>query len=297
MYTKMNIAVATNEKYLKLVMVALISLIKNNRIPIRIFFMYLKLSHESRNAFIKRFSVFKNVEVNFIEIEKEQLSGVTANWRLTKEAYIRLIMEKKLPIDVTKILWMDADIIIQGSIFEFYKQNIDEYYAVVCRDMGAKHYILEREATLGLDKSSGYFNSGFMLFNIDKIRKDFKNGELVKWARNNTNIIRFADQDVFNVLFFNKVKYVSARKYNYQLATPNAKLLDYYKAKVLHYNTQYKPNDYRYFLNHKLAWEIFWKYAITIYGIRGFSIFLIRSRLDKCKLLLKFCEERVELNK
>ena len=68
---------------------------------------------------------------------------------------------------------------------------------------------------LNIDKNL-YINSGVLLLNLDKIRKDKKDKELNDFV--NKNKLMYPDQDTINVVFKNNI-YFLENKYNSSLFT------------------------------------------------------------------------------
>ena len=51
-----------------------------------------------------------------IQAEKDDFAEIGADPRYRQEANLRLQMQKLLPENVSRILWLDADIIVNGNI-------------------------------------------------------------------------------------------------------------------------------------------------------------------------------------
>lgn len=77
--------------------------------------------------------------------------------------YGRLFVEKFLPDNVDRILYLDTDICVYNDIDSLYSVNIDGFYCAACRDISielfAKHELVKRNV-------NKYFNSGVLLMNI-----------------------------------------------------------------------------------------------------------------------------------
>ena len=64
---------------------------------------------------------------------------------------------------------VDADIIINKCLKEFYYQDFDDKAIVVCRTSNNKAEEFLKK--LELNPKVGYFNAGVILFDLDNIRK------------------------------------------------------------------------------------------------------------------------------
>jgi lipopolysaccharide biosynthesis glycosyltransferase len=138
---------------------------------------------------------------------------------------------------------LDIDIIVQCDIKELW--NIDFYYQgkeyALAANKGAsltcnyEHY--ERFKKLNLSPDHLYFNSGILVINCDKWRKDNIFRELLKVAKKIKFKLIAADQDILNIYFDcnNYVhfsgSYNNAPDYNEVCANYNPKILHYASTK------------------------------------------------------------------
>lgn len=114
-----------------------------------------------------------------------------------------------------KVLYLDSDMIVQGDLAELFNIDLKDHYAAVTYDL--LHFLKERREDLGLKK---YFNSGVMLLNLEKMRKDGISKKLVDY-KINSEPTTFIDQDTFNMVFNENVVFFHPR-YNYLTNYSNA---------------------------------------------------------------------------
>ena len=108
-----------------------------------------------------------------------------------------------------RVLYLDSDVVVTGSLGGLYGTDMADAYAAVVRDMIAETRMGLREA-LGV---SMYFNSGMMLLNLDLLRRHNVSDTL--WnVRQKDVSMDFMDQNVFNRVFDGKIAEVPL-KYNY----------------------------------------------------------------------------------
>ena len=83
-----------------------------------------------------------------------------------------------------KVLYLDYDVIVMDDISELWDMDMTDYYfaAGIEPKRSRKNYI--------------YCNTGVVMFNLDKLRKDHKDDEAIRLL--NTKTYRFPDQDVMN---------------------------------------------------------------------------------------------------
>lgn len=110
--------------------------------------------------------------------------------------------------NVDKVLYLDADTLVQGDLTGIYTIGLRDSYAAAVKD-GLMYQFPEHVAGLNLANPEFYFNSGVMLLNLDKIRKDDIMRRAVIYFNTHNEI--FGDQDVLNAVFAGKVRPLSYR--------------------------------------------------------------------------------------
>ena len=105
----------------------------------------------------------------------------------TKATYYRLFIPEKLNVD--KALYLDSDIVVNGSIEDLYNTNIDQYYLAAVAD-----WTQDPHKDLEMSEHARYFNCGVMLVNLRKWREDRVKERVIDLTRNKPWAMRCADQ-------------------------------------------------------------------------------------------------------
>ena len=120
--------------------------------------------------------------------------------RFTIGAFYRLFIKKIFDFD--KIIYLDSDIIVNLDIAELWQQDLKNYpLAAVPEMVATQNHMLKNKFILnaGIVKAENYFNSGVILFNLDKLDDNFfYNG--VQFLLDNPQCAS-PDQDILNALF------------------------------------------------------------------------------------------------
>lgn len=209
-------------------------------------------------------AIFKNLEVSNISINiirqnaEEQFHGYhtfdeKSICSASISALLKFILAELFP-DLTQILYLDGDLIIRGSLDPILNIKLEDEYAAAVIDSGSIYY--KHDFVL---KVKNYFNSGVMLLNLEKIRKDNMVSKLCQ-LKQELNDASLMDQNVFNLVFDGKIKLLPI-KYNfmpvsldrsnskwkieqineiYGTSYQNKKEL-YLDAVVIHYSSKDKP--------------------------------------------------------
>lgn len=138
-----------------------------------------------------------NVEFILINIKEHLLENISdfspnLNNRFTSFSFGRLILPDIVEED--KVLYMDTDLIVVKDISNVWKYDISDYYVAGVKDYGFIYdNVIERYGIKGK-----YINSGFVLFNLKKIREDnIKN----RWFSLINQIkLSYPDQDALNIV-------------------------------------------------------------------------------------------------
>ena len=130
-----------------------------------------------------------------------------------ESTYYRLFSSSILPTDIHRILYLDSDMIINGSINDLYATDIKGYaVAGITNPMTEKQM---RRINKYLDASDVYINGGVLLINLDYWRSHRVESAFVDFIEKDPQWILFVDQDVLNVVLKGKIKLLPI-KYNFQ---------------------------------------------------------------------------------
>ncbi|MCQ2598780.1 MAG: glycosyltransferase family 8 protein [Alphaproteobacteria bacterium] len=143
--------------------------------------------------------------------------------------WYRLMLPKLLP-DVKRIIYADMDVIFFRDLIDIYEYDLgDNVIAAVPTRL------------------DNYINSGFLLMDLDKIRKEKLYDEWIKISQKED--FKNPDQDVLNFTLKGRIAFLPLR-YNFQLSHgsrifkiyPNSQLDDLkHNLVVLHYSDYMKP--------------------------------------------------------
>lgn len=127
--------------------------------------------------------------------------------------YYRLFLGDILPNYITKVIYLDGDIIVRKSLNELWNTKIDEYAIAGAPDTGNNS--VDHYNRLLYPQSLGYFNAGVLLINLEYWRSHEVKKEFFNIARKHPERLRCHDQDILNYVFRNCKKRLNA-KFNFQ---------------------------------------------------------------------------------
>lgn len=210
-----NILFCGNKAVVDGIKLCLLSIIKHTSKPLNVFILtsnlstinpkFVEIENNDLNSVKKELlKVNPNSTIRIINIDNQFKPWLNAcvnkNTKFTPYSFLRLFADK---IDVipNKILYLDADIMLNGNIEELFNININNYHMAVVLDKNGHMFI-----------KLNYFNSGMMLLNMKQIKED----NLFSIARHicATKKMAFPDQSALNKTKFKKL--YLPRKFNEQ---------------------------------------------------------------------------------
>ena len=286
----MNIFTAFDEAYVLPTRVMLKSLIENQSDALTIYVFYSSLSRKSIDA-VRQLEEPGRVSFFFKQVEDSFLGELSIPKQFSKEIYYRLFAHHLFPEDVKKALWLDGDIIINGSLSEFYNQDFQGKIFIAIKDCDP---IIAEKKRIILDMTldSKYINSGVMLFDLKAMRETLNDQEIIQYMTENQEILEFADQEVFNGLLHEHILVVDPdRRYNYSCwyITEENQAEVYRNARVIHYCGSKKPWKEDFSLLPPVIW---WEYALKT-GPEYLTLFIeihcyigelrrVQNEIEKC---------------
>lgn len=252
-----KICFISDNKYALATAVAITSILENRaeNSMYRISILGVGLSDENQQMLLALASEKLLVEIINLEENKDFSKLKKENMHVSTAALYKFILADVFKDD-DKILYLDGDIIVQKDLQELFNTDIDGCYAAVVKDLKAMTYKPPQIIKLGLSHTA-YFNSGVILFNLKKLRADGLTKKLIDYRKNGLNF--FMDQDTFNVVFEEKVKYISflnnvilsdlgafdicSLNMYYELSALSVEAI-LAEGTIVHFASPYKPWDY-----------------------------------------------------
>lgn len=214
----MNICVASNQKYLRYLYIMLFSLFENNRNDnITVFLLERNLTPADTaplNELAQRYGqTIKNIKIDGQRLEKLPTTAV-----FSVETYFRLLMPYVLPETVERVLYLDVDILVEGSLRDLYETELGKNLFAVCKDLGLPELDEKRKKLYNRPCNDlRYFNGGVMLWDIAAVRKEYELTDFLKAAEEIGYDLPYVDQDLLNYMVYDRVLYLDAYRYNFQI--------------------------------------------------------------------------------
>ena len=304
----MNILLAFNSNYYMPALVLLKSLLVNNQWcrEMRIYVLYSDL----KPGEIRRFSQVAEesgiAKAIFLPVETDTFQDAPLHLKwISRETYYRLLAQEMLPESVERVLYLDVDMIVMGSLEEFYHQDFEGKLLVACNRYGLGGTDPKRLEQLTLPRDTIYFNAGTLLYDLAGQRQQIDPNILYEYPVLFYQQLKYGDQDVLNAVFYGLTKFADWRVYNcFDSNTTRQRQEDRVRrsCKIFHYNGRGKPWTERYW--GRMAW-LFWDYAQLLPEYAGqyealkekHARFRNQRRADKARATRKKNRQKAEAEK
>jgi len=188
------------------------------------------LSNETKQRLLQSWSS-PAVRVQWLEAPMEQVADLKTENYLNLVTYLRLFMPQLLPPSQQRVIFLDADLLVQKDLGELWSVElgdapiaaVNDYFtpylntretigrATHCDRAPEKALPIANYRELGLKGSAGYFNAGVMVVNLSKWREIDVYQQATDLLRKHRDNVRYCDQYALNILFSEKWKPLDAR--------------------------------------------------------------------------------------
>ena len=257
-----------NNNYIPYLSAAIASILYNSKSKYKIAFHIISNDITDINKEkISSLKKIKEFDIEYLKVDKELFNKIPAHSmdHVSLETNYRFLVADIKP-NIDKLIFLDADLIINEDIAELWEVDIDNFYLA-----GVKDPIIGDDKDwwykkLPLEPNFDYINTGVLLINSKKWRENNIFNQLINNAIKYSNLLKFPDQDLINITLCGKIKYLElcwnyCPTLYYGNKSNNKKAKE--TAKIYHFPIM-KPwgcYDFSYRHNYTGCKEYFWNYA------------------------------------
>lgn len=197
----MNLLITIDENYLPPLKVMLHSLfVSNSDIDnITIYLLHSNLPSDKIEELQKYCSIY-NAQLVGIVVDPLLFENAPTSKRYPKEMYYRLLSPLILPQDVSRVLYLDPDILIINPVKTLWDMDLQGKSFAAASHTGLTEMVNGINfARLNINHE--YFNTGVMLFDLTQARRIVKAEDIFNCVVQNDKNLILPDQDVFNILY------------------------------------------------------------------------------------------------
>lgn len=212
---RLNLLYQFNEKYVPYAGVSIYSILHHNKYAaeICIYIMGENLSRGAKKKIEGMVTAYKRTVV-FIDteflIDKMKVLDMPT-YRGSYAANMRLFLDEVLDEAVEKVLYLDADTIVTERLDELFQNEMQgKAIGMVLDSLGNSH-----KKQIGMSKFDDYYNSGVILFDLQRWRERKYTERIVRHVTEQRNNYPAPDQDLLNLVCKGDIFRLDIR-YNFQ---------------------------------------------------------------------------------
>ena len=211
----LNVAYASDDNFVRHAACSIYSLLDHNKDieQIRVFMLSVGICDDYINKLNDIINKFDNASMEVIDLKdlKKMLGEhlKTGGWNVATMA--RFYLPSLLPEDVDRVMYIDCDTIINGSLSDIPVFDMKGCYAAAVTEPTVMPMIRQK---CKLDKSVPYHNAGVMVIDLNKWREDDIQEKLIEFYRVHNDELTAPDQDTINIVLKDKI-YMLSPKYNF----------------------------------------------------------------------------------
>ena len=169
------------------------------------------ISKKSKEIFYLLQNKNPNISINFYNVDNKIFDNfpLRKNDHVTIETYYRFLIPSLLDNSISKVLYLDCDILCTNNLDELFNIDISNYACGMCPD--TRYSDIETYNRLDYPYENGYFCAGVILLNLDYWRKFDVQTECINYLANNGNLCLWHDQDAINKVLNGKILYLQPK--------------------------------------------------------------------------------------
>lgn len=206
----------------------------------------------------------------------ELVAGLPYHPRMTNIVYARLMLDKLLPTDVARVIYLDCDMMVMAPIEKLAELDLEGNSIAAVPDPTALQIANRRDARENrdlIDPADPYFNAGLIVIDRAKWRDADIPGRLARYTADGTMSRIYYDQDLLNIVFKDAVLLLEPR-WNFIGPRRVHMALDPF---VLHYTGERKPWN----LTSRVAFARSYRHVMTNELYYSYLRFRVRQRFEK----------------
>lgn len=293
---KINVAFTIDNNYPIYTLLVINSILKNNTSNSDYTFYIVENNLSFLNKIkMKRYVEKRKQKIEFININTDKIDK--GKWfygfskRITSIAMVRILLPEIMPANVDRVLYLDGDILVLKDLKELYNTDMEGKAFAMAPNIS--DYKSVKIFSIG----KTYYNSGVILMDLNKCRKEKVTAKMLKFVNNNFKYFiydkkghksfLYPDQDLINIVMKDNIKTLS-KKWNAQYIY-GCCIWKFDDSGIIHYIGPQKPWGFYNFSDEFIkAYFKYWDEASLrrykmLYGIGGIKTYYISSVKFKIK--------------
>ena len=250
--SRVHLLMCTNALYFQHLGVCLTSLLINNPSLFFDIVVVRRTGEELDEDKLRRtLARFLNYSLSFrvFTFPADPLLPLNPDAHYTLDNWTRLWIENFFPGDIDRVLYLDSDIVVVGSVAALWCADLDGALLGAIEIPGS----LQGVAQLGMCAEDGYFNSGVLLIDLKQWRESHALNTVLQYVEAYAERLIDLDQDALNACFHNRTKRLGYRwnatwsfyREPVSIPLPASEIARVrQEARIIHFNGNSKPWNY-----------------------------------------------------
>ncbi|RKP53193.1 glycosyltransferase family 8 protein [Cohnella endophytica] len=195
---EIHVVAGVDNNYAQHLGVTFASLLANvpQETSVRLYIVHSGLSVDNQSKLESTFKRF-GADIRFIAIDGALFERFPTTGHINRAMYLRLTIPEALPPTVSKVIYLDSDIVVTENIAELWDTELGDKAIAAVGD----HFAEYRCSSLRIPEGR-YFNSGVLVMNLTKWREQSLAKKVIDYISHYDAKLHFPDQDALNALLF-----------------------------------------------------------------------------------------------
>lgn len=196
----LHVVYASDDKFAEILGVSLVSLYEKNTEmeEIHIYVLDSGVSDVNKKRLCSICDKYRRKSIRFISARdiSKILSMSVSTDRGSLSQYARMFVSRDLPETLERVLYLDCDIIINDSLYEFWNLDLKGKTIAALKDAFSRQY----RKNIELQPDDIMFNSGVMLIDMMKWKEKNIEKRLLSFIKRHNGVIQQGDQGALNAV-------------------------------------------------------------------------------------------------
>lgn len=211
---RIQLLCALDANYLPQLRVLLTSIRLNN--PGETFGLYLMHSGlpECELEGLERWCGEAGWEFHSVPVDAALFDGAPVTAQYPREMYYRLLAGQMLPESLSRVLYLDPDILVINPLRELWETDMQGNMFAAAAHTG-KTELANNVNRIRLGTDHDYYNSGVLLIDLERCRSEVAPDELFAFVREHRRELVMPDQDLLNAVYGDSILPLDDALWNY----------------------------------------------------------------------------------
>lgn len=142
--------------------------------------------------------------LEWLQPQEEVIETLKLQLYLTRACYYRILIPALLPTTFHKAIYLDCDLIVNQDLRELWSIDIENKALLAVQDVAFPYVsspgAIAKYQELGIPAEAKHFNSGMLVFNLDKWRAESIADQVFEYLIKYHEFVNYHDQDGLNAV-------------------------------------------------------------------------------------------------